>query len=63
MLYSPEGEDYFCVEPQTSATDNFNLFASGKEEISGLQIVKPLERKKGEFYFQLLDTKGMGNRI
>lgn len=37
VVYSPKGEQYFCVENQTCSTDAHNLFARGLASESGLQ--------------------------
>jgi len=43
VIYSPENEDYFCVEPVTHCTDAINLEAQGNEN-TGIKILKPNEK-------------------
>jgi len=48
VLYSPEGEDFFAVEPVSNATNGFNLLASGVPG-HGAVILQPGELLQGEF--------------
>ncbi len=41
VLYTPRGEQFFCLENQTCSTDAHNLFARGFAEASGLRTVLP----------------------
>lgn len=41
VLYSPRGQNFFCLESQTCSTDAHNLFDRGFKTESGLKIVKP----------------------
>jgi len=42
VVYSPENEDFFCVEPVTHCTDAINLYNCGKQD-TGLYQLKPDE--------------------
>jgi aldose 1-epimerase len=48
VLFSPEGEDYFAVEPVSNATNGFNLLASGVPG-HGVVVLQPGEILAGEF--------------
>lgn len=39
VVYSPKGEDFFCIENQTCATDAHNLYDRGFASESGLKFV------------------------
>jgi len=39
VVYSPAGEDYFCVEPVSHCTDAFNLAAQGHDDTGMLTLV------------------------
>jgi aldose 1-epimerase len=41
VLYTPRGEQYFCLENQTCSTDAHNLYDRGFTGESGLKTVKP----------------------
>jgi len=44
VVYAPEGEDFFCVEPVSHITDAFNRTAEGmKPKASGMRILAPGE--------------------
>ena len=47
VVYSPQGEPYFCIEEQTCSTDAHNLYDRGLIKESGLQIVQPGAEKSG----------------
>lgn len=40
VIYTPEGEDYFCAEPATNCIDAFNLATEGRND-TGMQIIQP----------------------
>lgn len=40
VVYSPAGEDYFCVEPVSHCTDAFNLAAQGRDD-TGMLTLQP----------------------
>ncbi len=44
VIYTPKGESFVCIEPQSCSTDCMNLFTKGFEKISGLQVLAPQER-------------------
>lgn len=48
VLYSPEGEDFFAIEPVSNATNGFNLLASGVPG-HGVVVLKPGEVMQGDF--------------
>lgn len=48
VLYSPEGEDFFAVEPVSNATNGFNLLASGVPG-HGVVVLQPGEFMQGDF--------------
>ena len=50
ILYTPFGEDYFCVEPVSNVTDAFNMM---ERNISGhgTKILKPGEILEGKVCF------------
>lgn len=44
VVYAPEGEDFFCVEPVSQITDAFNRTAEGMTpQASGMRILAPGE--------------------
>jgi len=44
VVYAPEGEDFFCVEPVSHVTDAFNLSADGMPQAeSGMRVLAPGE--------------------
>lgn len=40
VVYTPPGEDFFCAEPVSNATDAFNLAAAGRTD-TGMLILEP----------------------
>jgi aldose 1-epimerase len=42
VVFTPPGEDFFCVEPVSHCTDAFNLAAGGDKD-TGLQVLAPGE--------------------
>lgn len=47
VLYSPHGEEFFCLENQTCSTDTHNLFDRGFVRESGLKTARPKEIRQG----------------
>jgi aldose 1-epimerase len=47
VIYTPKGEPFVCIEPQSCSTDFINLFARGFQQVSGFQFLIPGEKKKG----------------
>lgn len=52
ILYSPEGESFFAVEPVTNANDGFNLFAQG-DRSCGVVVLEPGEALETGFRINL----------
>jgi aldose 1-epimerase len=46
LLYAPEGQPFYAIEPQTNANNGFNLYDQGIEG-SGVFILQPGESKSG----------------
>lgn len=46
VLYTPPGEDYFCVEPVSHETDAFNAAAAGRSD-TGMVVLAPGETVEG----------------
>jgi len=46
LLYAPEGQPFFAIEPQTNANNGFNLLDQGIEG-NGIFILQPGESKSG----------------
>jgi aldose 1-epimerase len=40
VVYTPPGEDFFCAEPVSNATDAFNLAAAGRTD-TGMLVLEP----------------------
>ncbi len=55
VVYTPEGKDWFCLEPQTSSTNCHNLYNEGFAEAANLQIVAPHSSQKGFVEFNMID--------
>lgn len=53
VVYSPQGEPYFCIEEQTCSTDAHNLYDRGLKKESGLQIVQPGAEKSGSVRYTI----------
>ncbi len=51
VVYTPDKENFFCVEPQTCSTDAINLYEHGEKRKAGLIILPPDESKTGEVIF------------
>ena len=47
VLFTPQGERFFCLENQTCSTDAHNLYSKGYQKESGLIIVSPGYAHKG----------------
>lgn len=45
VVYTPPGENFFCVEPVSQLTDAFNLAARGRRD-TGMRILAPGERAR-----------------
>jgi len=52
ILYSPNGEKFFALEPVTNANDGFNLFAQG-DTSCGVVVLQPGETLKTGFEIRL----------
>lgn len=50
VIFTPQ-KPFFCIEPQTSSTDVFYLYARGYKKESGLRMVNPAEKVNGAVYF------------
>jgi aldose 1-epimerase len=55
VVYTPEKENFFCVEPQTCSTDAINMYEKGYRDISGLSVLSPGETSTGKVVFQIKD--------
>lgn len=53
VLYSPRGQNYFCLENQTCSTDAHNLYERGFTKESGLKIVPPIEKFSGHVMYRI----------
>ena len=53
VLYTPRGENFFCLENQTCSTDAHNLFDRGFARESGLKTVKPGDTHRGSVTYSL----------
>ena len=45
LLYAPEGQPFYAVEPMTNVSDGFNLFADHVAG-SGVFVLQPGEEKQ-----------------
>src|SRR5262249_10572461 len=45
LLFAPEGQPFYAVEPMTNVSDGFNLFAKGIEG-TGVFVLQPGEEKQ-----------------
>jgi aldose 1-epimerase len=50
VVYTPPGEDFFCVEPVSNSIAAFNLAAEGRTDV-GMAVVQPGERLSGAIVF------------
>lgn len=48
VIFTPKGEDFFCIENQTCSTNAHNLYNEGFYRESGLELVAPGQCKSGE---------------
>jgi aldose 1-epimerase len=55
VLYTPKGQNYFCLENQTSSIDAHNVYAKGFKELSGLIILKEGESKSGFINYKIIN--------
>ncbi|MGQ0662676.1 MAG: aldose 1-epimerase [Pseudomonadota bacterium] len=50
VVYTPHGEDFFCVEPVSHCTDAFNLAAQGRDD-TGMIVLSPRQRLRTTVVF------------
>ena len=50
VLFTPAGEDFFCVEPVSHCTDAFNMAAAGAAD-TGLRVLAPGQRLEARVSF------------
>jgi aldose 1-epimerase len=50
VVYTPPGEDFFCVEPVSNTLDAFNLREQGRDDVGG-SVVEPGETLSGAIRF------------
>jgi len=50
VVYTPAGQDFFCVEPATNCVDSFNLAERGRLD-TGLIVLEPGETRAGTVVF------------
>jgi aldose 1-epimerase len=50
VVFTPPGEDFFCVEPVANTLDAFNLVSQGRTDV-GSSVVEPGERLAGRVRF------------
>ena len=50
VVYTPPGEDFFCVEPATNCIDGFNLADAGRTD-TGLIVLEPGDTAAGNVTF------------
>jgi aldose 1-epimerase len=53
IVFSPEGQPFFAVEPVTNANDGFNLFAQGVPG-TGVFVLQPGEEQRGIIHLRLV---------
>ncbi len=51
VVFTPPGEDFFCVEPVSNMTDAFNLTAAGRDD-TGMTVLGPDETLTGIIRFR-----------
>ncbi len=51
VVFTPPGEDFFCVEPVSNMTDAFNLAAAGRDD-TGMAVLAPDETLTGIIRFR-----------
>lgn len=52
VVFTPQGQSFFCIENQTCSTDAHNLYHKGFKEESGLMIIKPEESHSAQIEFE-----------
>lgn len=52
VVYTPESQSFFCIEPQTCSTDAINLHQKGLEKVSGLIVIASKNQHRGRVSFQ-----------
>ena len=52
VIYTPQGQNFFCLENQTCSTDAHNLYARGFQKESGLLILSPKMQQSGEIRYK-----------
>ncbi len=57
VLYSPRGENYFCLENQTCSTDAHNLADRNFQQESGLKFVPPGKKYTGSVSYSIIKEK------
>ena len=57
VVYTPQNQDWFCVENQTCSTDAHNLYARGLKDESHLLIAPPGEVRQGTATFHIDDAR------
>ncbi len=50
VVYTPAGQDFFCVEPATNCIDGFNLADAGRTD-TGLIVLEPGDTATGDVTF------------
>jgi len=55
VVYTPQKESFFCVEPQTCSTDAINLYEQGEKEASGLIVLEAGEKAAGVVTFKIIE--------
>ena len=50
VIYTPAGQDFFCVEPATNCIDGFNLADAGRTD-TGLIVLEPGDTATGDVTF------------
>ncbi|MDF2613415.1 MAG: Aldose 1-epimerase [Clostridia bacterium] len=51
VVYSPKGQNFFCIENQSCSTNAHNLYAQGFHELSGLEIIAPHHKAQGHIKY------------
>jgi aldose 1-epimerase len=57
VVYTPEGQPWFCVENQTCSTDAHNLHENGLKRESNLLIVEPGKSHSGWIEYRITESK------
>lgn len=61
VVFTPQGQSFFCIENQTCSTDAHNLYHKGFKEESGLIIIKPGESHSAQIEIEF--NKNSSNQI